>query len=76
VCGFNDWRLAMLAEYGCRETVLIQVESRSNRKTDHRDAHALAELLWINRERRATANACPGCVASNFLRPGKPRNDN
>ena len=24
VCGFNDWLLKMLAQYGCRETVLIQ----------------------------------------------------
>jgi hypothetical protein len=60
VCGFNDWLLAMLAEYGCRETVLIQVESRSNRKTDRRDAHALAELLWINRERLAHGQRMPG----------------
>ena len=24
VCGFNDWLLDLLAEYGCREIVLIQ----------------------------------------------------
>ena len=23
VCGFNDWLLKLLAEYGCRETILI-----------------------------------------------------
>src|SRR3972149_111267 len=23
VCGFNDWLLAMLREYGCREVVLV-----------------------------------------------------
>ena len=51
VCGFNDWLLEMLAEYGCRETVLIQVEKRSKKKTDRRDAHQLSGLLWVNRTR-------------------------
>jgi transposase len=51
VCGFNDWLLKMLAEYGCRETVLIQVEKRSKKKTDRRDAHQLSGLLWVNRAR-------------------------
>lgn len=51
VCGFNDWLLALLAEYGCRETVLIQCEQRSKNKTDSRDANHLGELLWVNRLR-------------------------
>lgn len=51
VCGFNDWLLKMLAEYGCRETVLIQVEKRSKKKTDRRDAHQLSGILWVNRHR-------------------------
>ena len=51
VCGFNDWLLKMLTEYGCRETVLIQVEKRSKKKTDRRDAHQLSGLLWVNRGR-------------------------
>jgi transposase len=51
VCGFNDWLLKMLVEYGCRETVLIQVEKRSKKKTDRRDAHQLSGLLWVNRHR-------------------------
>jgi transposase len=51
VCGFNDWLLKMLAQYGCRETVLIQVEKRSKKKTDRRDAHQLSGLLWVNRLR-------------------------
>src|SRR3974377_1158413 len=37
VCGFNDWLLKMLTEYGCRETVLIQVEKRSKKKNEPRD---------------------------------------
>lgn len=53
VCGFNDWLLKMLAEYGCRELVVTQTERRSKRKTDRRDANALGELLWINRGRLA-----------------------
>jgi len=51
VCGFNDWLLKMLKEYGCRDTVLVQPEKRSKRKTDRRDANALGELLWVNRHR-------------------------
>jgi transposase len=51
VCGFNDWLLKMLVEYGCRETVLVQVEKRSKKKTDRRDAHQLSGMLWVNRTR-------------------------
>ena len=51
VCGFNDWLLKMLTEYGCRETVLIQAEKRSRKKTDRRDAHQLSGTLWVNRGR-------------------------
>jgi transposase len=51
VCGFNDWLLRMLAEYGCREIVLIQPERRKKNKTDRRDANTLGELLWTNRQR-------------------------
>ena len=51
VCGFNDWLLKLLAAYGCRETVVVQMESRSKQKTDRRDANALCELLWTNRHR-------------------------
>jgi transposase len=51
VCGFNDWLLKLLTEYGCRETILIQPEKRSKKKTDRRDAYALGELLWVNRQR-------------------------
>lgn len=51
VCGFNDWLLKMLANYECRETVLVQVEKRSKKKTDRRDAHQLSGMLWVNRHR-------------------------
>jgi len=51
VCGFNDWLLKLLPEYGCRETILIQPEKRSRKKTDRRDANALGEILWVNRQR-------------------------
>ena len=51
ICGFNDWLLKMLCEYGCRETVLIQPEKKSRKKTDRRDAAKLVELLWVNRRR-------------------------
>ena len=51
ICGFNDWLLEMLEEYGCSETVIIRPEKRSKKKTDRRDAAALGELLWVNRSR-------------------------
>lgn len=51
VCGFNDWLMKMLGEYGCREIVLIQPEKRSRKKTDRRDADMLSQILWVNRDR-------------------------
>src|SRR5829696_3029500 len=51
VCGFNDWLIRMLRDYRCSKVILIQPEERKNRKTDRRDAAALSELLWANRER-------------------------
>ena len=51
VCGFTHWLLTMLAEYGCREVVLIQPEKRSKKKTDRRDAAKLSQTLWVNRQR-------------------------
>jgi transposase len=51
VCGFNDWLLKLLPEYGCVRVVLIQPEERSREKTDFRDASRLSELLWINHQR-------------------------
>lgn len=51
VCGFNDWLLELLPKFGCIQTVLIQPEKKSKVKTDRRDAKALSELLWVNRDR-------------------------
>jgi transposase len=51
VCGFNDWLIRMLHEYRCHQVILIQSEERRLRKTDRRDAAALSELLWVNRDR-------------------------
>ena len=51
VCGFNDWLISMLHEYRCHKVILIQPEERKLRKTDRRDAAALSELLWVNRDR-------------------------
>ena len=41
----------MLHEYGCRKVILIQPEDRKQCKTDRRDAAALSEMLWVNRDR-------------------------
>ena len=43
-CGFHDWLVKLLGEYGCCEVVLVQPTGRSKRKTDRRDAAALGEL--------------------------------
>ncbi len=51
VCGFNDWLIVLLEEFGCREIVLIHPGKRSRRKMDRRDAGKLGELLWLNGER-------------------------
>ena len=51
VCGFNDWLVELLQEYGCREIVVVQPEVRAAHKTDRRDAGQLSQLLWLNRQR-------------------------
>src|SRR5262249_35850569 len=51
VCGFNDWLIRMLQDYHCHKVILIQPDDRKKCKTDRRDAAALSELLWVNRER-------------------------
>jgi len=60
VCGFNDWFLELLLEYGCRQTILVQPEKQSKRKTDRRDASALSELLWVNRHRLLAGQGVKG----------------
>jgi transposase len=51
VCGFNDWLIRMLQDYRCHKVILIQPDDRKKCKTDRRDAAALSELLWVNRQR-------------------------
>ncbi|QDS99455.1 IS110 family transposase [Adhaeretor mobilis] len=51
VCGFNDWLIKMLHDYRCHKVILIQPEERKKLKTDRRDAAALSEMLWVNRDR-------------------------
>lgn len=40
ICGFGDWLLKLLAEFGCHETVVVQPEKKDKQKTDRRDACA------------------------------------
>src|SRR5262245_35841799 len=51
VCGFNDWLIRLLHAYHCHKVILIQPDQRKKCKTDRRDAAALSELLWVNRDR-------------------------
>ena len=51
VCGFNDWLLEKLKKTHCSEIVVIQPDNSAVHKTDKRDANALGELLWNNRNR-------------------------
>ena len=60
VCGFNDWLIEELRKRKCREIVLIHPDKPSKKKTDRRDAHKLADLLWINRQRLAAGQIVRG----------------
>jgi transposase len=60
VCGFNDWLIRMLRDYRCHKVILIQPEERKRQKTDRRDAAALSELLWVNRQRLLTGKPVRG----------------
>ncbi len=60
VCGFNDWLIEVLRHRNCSEIVLIHPEKPSKKKTDRRDAHKLADLLWLNREGLATGQTVHG----------------
>lgn len=51
VCGFGEWLWPILTEFGCLRVLVVQPDTRSKRKTDHRDAQGLSELLWVNRQR-------------------------
>ena len=51
ICGFKDWLIRMLRDCRYSKVILIQPEERKKRKTERRDAAALSELLWANRER-------------------------
>ena len=51
VCSFNDWLLEKLKKTRCSEIVVIQPGKTAVHKTDKRDANALGELLWNNRNR-------------------------
>ncbi len=52
VCGFHGWLVRRLQQdEACREVVVIQPATRSRKKTDRRDANAISELLWVNRDR-------------------------
>ena len=52
VCGFHDWLVKWLQQdERCHQVLVVQPLGRSANKTDRRDANALSELLWVNRER-------------------------
>jgi hypothetical protein len=63
----------MLAEYGCRETILIQVEKRSKKKTDRRDAHQLTACCGSTAHGCWRANASKACVVYSHRRSNRPR---
>lgn len=69
VCGFNDYLLETLKEFGVRRTFVVQPEKRDSRKTDRRDARRLRELLWVNRERLLRDQRAAGL---RIVRPASP----
>jgi transposase len=74
VCGFNDWLLDMLQEYGCREIVLIQPKETSNKKSDRRDANQLGEILWVNRGRLLSGERVQGIRRVRIVAAGEQEN--
>jgi transposase len=69
VCGFHDWLVRWLQpDERCHQVLVVQPLGRSANKTDRRDAHALSELLWINRERLLRGDRVQG--VRNVLLPG------
>src|SRR5215467_13581327 len=72
VCGFNDWLIRLLHEYRCHKVILIQPEERKRRKTDRRDAAALSELLWVNRDRLLQGSINSFSREFHDGRPGTP----
>ena len=51
VCGFNNYLMDLLKEYGCEHVILVQPDGRKKHKTDRRDARTLRDALWMNRKR-------------------------
>ena len=72
VCGFNDWLIRMLRDYRCHKVILIQPEDRRKRKTDRRDAAALSELLWANRDRLLSGKPVRGLRQVEITDPADP----
>ena len=64
VCGFNDWLIRMLRDYRCHKVILIQPDDRKIRKTDRRDAAALASCSGSTVIASCMANRSVVCVKS------------
>jgi transposase len=61
VCGFHDWLVKRLqADDRCHDVIVVQPMKRSRKKTDRRDANALSELLWVNRDRLLRGDRAQG----------------
>jgi transposase len=74
VCGFNDWLIRMLKDYRCHKVILIQPDERKRRKTDRRDAAALSELLWANRDRLLSGKPVRGLRQVEITDPADQEN--
>ena len=51
VCGFNDWLLKLLDGIRLPRNDPDPAREAVKKKTDRRDANALGEILWVNRQR-------------------------
>jgi transposase len=64
VCGFHDWLVKWLQQdERCHQVLVVQPLGRTANKTDRRDANALSELLWVNRERLLRGDRVQGVRA-------------
>ncbi len=74
VCGLHDWLVEWLKEdERCAQVLLVQPVGRTRNKTDRRDAHALSELLWINRDRLLRGDRVQGVRTVHIPSPRQER---
>ncbi len=76
VCGFNDWLLKMLTEYGCRETVLIRSGSGGRRRPTAATPTSSAACCGSTAAGCWRSNGWKACVACSRPAGVRPKTGN